>query len=291
MTTKMSWNLTNIFPHHTFNWQGIDGSCVLVHMPPDGTYNSSAAPRALVAAEKNFADKAVSEHAMLVFGIGDGGGGPGEEHLERLQRERNLDGLPAVIQEFTSVFFERLEVEESTYQTWRGELFLERHVGTFTTQARNKWFNRKMELALRDLEFLATFANVMAGMDYPRGELITIWREMLLYQFHDILPGSSIARVYDECLARYAVLMEQVTQLMNAAEQQIATHINSEGVSEPFLVFNTLSWSRREWIKYNEKWIEVGVPAMGLTVVDSSLNVTPISSLTASDSGLENEVH
>ncbi len=130
LTIKLSWNTVNTFPHHTFFWQGIDGTSILAHMPPEGTYNSSAAPRAIVAAEKTYADKAVSEHCALLFGIGDGGGGPGTEHLERLAREKNLDGLVPVVQEPMETFFQRLSQEAtSQYKTWIGELYLEKHQG------------------------------------------------------------------------------------------------------------------------------------------------------------------
>ena len=120
MTIKISWSLFNTFPHHTFIWEGIDGSQVLAHMPPEGTYNSSAAPRALVTSEKEFRDKYVSDRALLVFGIGDGGGGPGTDHLENLAREKNLAGLPAVMQEPAEAFFDRIKADSHKYKTWVG---------------------------------------------------------------------------------------------------------------------------------------------------------------------------
>lgn len=120
MTQKLSWSEYNRHPHHSFHWEGIDGSKVLTHMPPEDTYNSPAAPRSLAKAEKDYLDKNVSEHCLLLFGIGDGGGGPGEEHLERLAREKNLLGLPPVKQEPSWRFFERLEKESGRFETWRG---------------------------------------------------------------------------------------------------------------------------------------------------------------------------
>ena len=104
MTQKMSWNQINNFPHHSFHWQGIDGSSVLAHMLPEETYNSPALPRSVVKIENNYHDKGVSDHALMLFGIGDGGGGPGEEHLERLARIRNLAGLSPVRQEPAAAF-------------------------------------------------------------------------------------------------------------------------------------------------------------------------------------------
>ena len=216
MTIKISWSKFNTFPHHTFWWEGIDGSRVLAHMPPEGTYNSAAAPRSIAAIEREYRDKYVSEQALLLYGIGDGGGGPGESHLENLSRMKNLEGLPPVIQEPAEVFFNRLELNGDNYKTWSGELYLEYHQGTLTTQARNKRFNRKLEYALRELEWLGVWAaSVDKGYAYPTEALDAIWHEMLLFQFHDILPGSSITRVYTELLARYAVMMDQVAALID----------------------------------------------------------------------------
>ncbi|HEX7713148.1 MAG TPA: hypothetical protein VF531_03925 [Bacillota bacterium] len=126
-TTKLSWNLYNHFPHHTFIWQGIDGSRLLAHMPPEGTYNSSAAPRAVIAAEQNYIDKGVSNQILMLFGIGDGGGGPGEEHLEWLKRERNFDCMAPVVEQSALEFFRMLERDQFRYRLWDGELYLERH--------------------------------------------------------------------------------------------------------------------------------------------------------------------
>lgn len=138
MTIKLSWNNYNQFPHHTFVWEGLDGSRVLSHMPPEGTYNSSAAPRAVAKSEKAFLDKGLSDECLMLFGIGDGGGGPGEEHLERLRRERNINGIAPVKQEPSSNFFKRIEKDIDKYSVWSGELYLEKHQGTYTTHGKNK---------------------------------------------------------------------------------------------------------------------------------------------------------
>ncbi|HEX4202975.1 MAG TPA: glycoside hydrolase family 38 C-terminal domain-containing protein [Ktedonobacteraceae bacterium] len=287
LTIKISWNMFNVFPHHTFFWQGIDGSRVLAHMPPEGTYNSSAAPSALMGAEHNFADKVVSEYCAVLYGIGDGGGGPGTEHLERLAREQNLAGLPPVKQELMESFFERIAQDTSEYQTWTGELYLEKHQGTYTTQARNKRFNRKIELALRDLEFLAALAHRKGAYEYPSQELDAIWKEVLLYQFHDILPGSSITRVYDESLARYQQLAAQVQQLTREVQDALSDQAQSGSVS----VFNTLSWERTEWLRIQERWQQVTVPAMGsMTFNPSSADGQAVGDLSVAPSVLENDL-
>jgi alpha-mannosidase len=282
LTQKLSWSEFNTHPHHTFHWEGIDGSRVLVHMPPEGTYNSSAAPRAIARAEDGYLDKAVSDRCLVLFGIGDGGGGPGIEHLERLAREKDLQGLAPVTQEPAAAFFEKLAERSAHYAVWRGELYLEKHQGTLTTQARNKRYNRKMELALRDLEFAAAQALRVSGKSYPSQELDRIWKEILLYQFHDILPGSSITRVYTESLDRYAVLTEEVALLTAEADRAWLGESGSGAAA-----VNSLSWDRMEWLKTDGGWRHVAVPALGASPVGDA--VTEFPPVTASPESLENE--
>lgn len=325
MTIKLSWSRFNKHPHHTFWWEGLDGSRILAHMPPEGTYNSSAAPRAVVASEREFLDKGVSEECLLLFGIGDGGGGPGEEHLERLKREKDLNGLVPVTQGKAQEFFDRIEKNSFLYKTWHGELYLEYHQGTYTTQGRNKRFNRKLELALRELEF-ASVLGMIQGINhesseekYPVQLLDKVWKEMLLYQFHDILPGSSITRVYEESLERYKIMLDQVedeisnryttfgsdkADLQTVDNKSLQT-IDNKGLQtgsdlktpdgyKCLKVFNSLSWDRTEWMKQEDTWTKVSVPAMGYTVVPvNANNGTPNfdKELKCSDRILENDIY
>lgn len=284
MTQKMSWNQVNTFPHHSFYWQGIDGSSVLAHMLPEETYNSPALPRSVVKIENNYHDKGVSEHAMMLFGIGDGGGGPGEEHLERLARIRNLAGISPVRQEPASRFFEQWVEDANRFSTWVGELYLERHAGTLTTEARNKWYNRRLEQALRELEWTAIFA----GIEYPAERLEIIWRKVLLYQFHDILPGSSIKRVYDESLADYEAMLKELEEQTIRAEEHMARAVDSSTMKSPVVIFNSLSWERQEWIQAGGQWKKVTIPALGYQLVDASTPDT-FTSPTADDRLLEND--
>ncbi len=290
-TQKLSWSLINDFPHHSFYWQGLDGSTVMTHMLPEETYNSPAAPRSVRRIETNYRDKGVSHHALMVFGIGDGGGGPGAEHLERLERIKNLAGLSPVKQESAAAFFETWRQEAERFPTWVGELYLERHEGTLTTEARNKWYNRKLELGLRDLELSAVAAGLFAGADYPTSRLQAIWREVLLYQFHDILPGSSIKRVYDESLARYEALYEEVQALTAALDAQLVRNVDTSGIEAPVALHNSLSWPRQEWVAADGQWIRADVPAMGYAVVDAATgDAVSTDELSASQQGLENDL-
>jgi alpha-mannosidase len=288
-TQKLSWSLINTFPHHSFHWQGIDGSQILVHMLPEETYNSPAAPRSIARIEENYAQKAVSGHALMIYGIGDGGGGPGEEHLERLIRLKDFSGLSPVRQRWTAEFFEQWQAEAQNFPTWVGELYLERHQGTLTTSGRSKWHNRKMEQSLRELEWLASVASTVSHIDYPSGDIERIWKETLLYQFHDILPGSSIKRVYDESLARYSILSSEVSQLTQQMENEIFSQVDAQGLDNPIAIVNPLSWNRTAWVKHDQKWLSVQVPSMGYCVVDvEEIHEIP-GSLTATKNNLEND--
>lgn len=289
-TQKLSWSLINTFPYHSFHWQGIDGTTVLTHMLPEETYNSPAAPRSVRKIERNYREKGLSHHALMVFGIGDGGGGPGAEHLERLQRMVNLAGLSPVRQEPVASFFEKLVQEADRFPTWVGELYLERHQGTFTTEAKNKWYNRKIELALRELEWYGVLANLSGAVPYPASRLLEIWREVLLYQFHDILPGSSIKRVYDESLARYAVLLQEVERNTVERQMALARGIDTEGMQRPVVVYNSLSWPRAEWLQVEDAWAFVEAPGMGYTVLDLAEQEPEPAPVVAMSNHLENDV-
>lgn len=247
MTIKLSWNEHNVFPYNTFLWKGIDDSEVLVHMPPENTYNSGAMPGSIKKAEENFKEKDVSSEALLLFGIGDGGGGPSTDHLEYLKREKNFVALPPVTQQPAIEFFDRIAEDRTQYPKWHGELYLEKHQGTYTTQAHNKKNNRKIEFALRDCEYLCTLARMKTGFVYPQQELEEIWKEVLLYQFHDILPGSSIMRVYNETEERYRVLFDRVREITAEACASLAVFMAAS--ADETIVFNTLPWARTDFVK------------------------------------------
>jgi alpha-mannosidase len=204
LTQKISWNEVNRFPHHTFEWEGIDGTRIFTHFPPVDTYNSVLSGEELARAERNFADKGRANTSLVPFGFGDGGGGPTREMVAAAARTADLEGSPTVRVAPPAAFFEAARAEFSPAPVWAGELYLEFHRGTYTSQARTKQGNRRSEALLHEAELWAATAAVRAGAAYPAEELRQAWRTVLLQQFHDILPGSSIGWVHDQAVENYA---------------------------------------------------------------------------------------
>lgn len=277
LTIKLSWNKYTKFPHHSFVWKGPDGASeVLVHMPPEGTYNSAASPLSVKKAETLYIEKGISENAMMLFGIGDGGGGPGSSHLENLKRMKNAEGLCPVKQTSAKEFFRKLNAERKKLPVYKGEMYLQKHQGTYTTQAHNKQNNRDMETLLTTAELLSVIA-AQKGFEYPEALLETLWKETLLYQFHDILPGSSISRVYEENAVRYDEMKKQAKHIISSALDAIGKDRDA--------YFNPTSFHRSELISrggshYRVECLPFG---KGLPVAVEKGKVK------ASDTTLENE--
>ena len=164
---------------------------MLTHFPPADTYGSDVSGAEVAHAARNFSEKGAATRSLLPFGWGDGGGGPTREMLARAARLRDLDGSPRVAVERPDTFFEQAEAEYPDPPVWVGELYLEMHRGTYTSQARTKQGNRRSEHLLREAELWAATAAVRVGFDYPLEQLDRVWKAVLLNQFHDILPGSS----------------------------------------------------------------------------------------------------
>ncbi len=279
-TIKMSWNLINDFPYTNFRWRGIDGSEVLVHMPPEGNYLSEGTAKSVQKIKRRLFKNGQFGEALLPFGIGDGGGGPSPSHLEYLRREENLPGLCPIKQGKMADFLERMRKNAENLPVWDDELYLERHLGVYTSAARNKKYNRLMEYTLRDAEALSAIALREVGYEYPQEEFEQIWKEVLLYQFHDILPGSSIQRVYDESLERYAVLFDKTAKLRQKAADALASKIAvPESYEKPVVLFNTLSFEREYSINTEKGIITAVIPPMGYKVVDLACKELSVSSM------------
>ncbi|TFV98926.1 alpha-mannosidase [Leifsonia flava] len=246
-TIKLAWNKVNDFPHRTFHWQGIDGSSVLVHMPPEGDYNSRGAADNLLTGLAKYPERALNT-ALLVYGSGDGGGGPNEIHHEVTRREQSLRGLPKVEYSSAGDFFRALEKRDVAH-THVGELYLETHQGTYTTQAQIKRHNRLVERKLHEVEALA----VLVGDD-SRPVLEEHWREVLLNQFHDIIPGSSIARVNREAIATY----ERIERELDAYADVLVAQLPRR--DDEATALNLTSLPRDEHVKVDGSWHRAVVP-------------------------------
>ncbi|MEP0765677.1 MAG: alpha-mannosidase [Fimbriimonadia bacterium] len=218
LTQKICWNDTNVFPHHTFRWKGIDGTEVLSHFMPANDYCCNMTPKQLLFSVHNFKEHGRSDRSLYVYGYGDGGGGPTVDMIEAGLRMRDVEGLPRVEMEFARDFLRKTFEEARDLATWWGELYFELHRGTYTTQATNKKHNRKCELLLRDAEMLASlFCGASA---YPRDALEEAWKLVLLNQFHDILPGSSIEEVYRDSDRDYTRVYDLLRPVVDGVVQE-----------------------------------------------------------------------
>ena len=244
LTQKLSWNDTNRFPHHTFWWEGIDGTRIFTHFPPAETYNGIMRANELLRAVHGYAEHGRGNRSFYPFGHGDGGGGPTAEMLELARRQADLEGLPRVDLEAPEAFFTKAHDEYPDAAVWRGELYFEMHRGTYTSQAKTKWGNRRGEMLLREAELWSTVASRGADdFDHPSAELDRWWKVLLLHQFHDIIPGSSIAWVHQDTEADHALLHTAVEALIEQALQVIGQPTGSE----PSIVLaNAAGHARRE---------------------------------------------
>ncbi len=252
MTTKLSWNTRNCLPHDTFLWQGLDGSTVNTHfittqsptwrpIPHVTTYNGVLEPAQVMATWDRYQDKGISSDVLTSFGHGDGGGGVMPEMIEMGRRmAQGIPGCPRVRFARSADFFRKLSGSLSGKDAprWVGELYLEFHRGTYTSIALVKQGNRRCEQALYDLEWLSAQAAAMGALPYPRALLEGLWEQVLTRQFHDVLPGSSIAEVYRECRAVYARVLSECGEAQAAALRAL------QGESAGVAATNTLSFPR-----------------------------------------------
>jgi len=239
LTQKLSWNRFTRPEHHTFLWEGPDGSRVLTHFPPLDTYSAQATPAELRANEERHRDAVHTGESLLLFGWGDGGGGPTPAMLERLRRARDLRGLPRTTQRAPAEFFDRLEASLRDPPVVHGELYLQFHRGTYTTHAALKAGNRRAEELLHDVELLGAAAHALGRAAYPQERLARLWEVLLLTQFHDVLPGSSIRAVFEDAARDLEGLLAEG----GALREGLLAALADEGPATPV---NTLGAPRRE---------------------------------------------
>jgi alpha-mannosidase len=259
ISQKLSWNETNRFPHHTFWWEGIDGTRVRAHFPPADTYNGVMSMRELFRSAREV-------RSIYPFGHGDGGGGPTREMLEAARRVSDLDRVPTVALEPPAAFFAAVEADPAPLPVWVGDLYLEKHRGTFTSQAGIKRGNRKGEAALQAAELWVAAAGTAAD---SAAELDAAWRLLLTNQFHDILPGSSIRWVAEEAEAQLAEVGRRAGAVAGDALDRLAASVDTTGLRQPAVVFNPTPFRRREVVELGGRPVRVDVPALGWTAVEA----------------------
>ncbi|MFE4748920.1 alpha-mannosidase [Streptomyces mirabilis] len=271
LTQKLSWNQTNKLPHHSFWWEGLDGTRIFTHFPPVDTYNVEFSGKEMAHAVRNYQDKGRGTTSLAPFGHGDGGGGPTREMMERARRLANLEGSAKVRVEHPDAFFATAREEIPADQVWSGELYLELHRATYTSQARTKQGNRRSEHRMREAELWATTAAVNApGYSYPYEKLDRLWKTVLLHQFHDILPGSSIAWVHREAEAEYARVAREVEAITAEAVAALGT-----GETR---VFNTSPVDRAEVVRTSVGIpMYAEVPAGGSALLDAAEPPRPVT--------------
>ena len=246
LTTKLTWNETNTFPYDTFWWEGIDGSRVFTHFndihcapDPETLINKlhGTGPRDFRVVQNCVRHKDLNSQRLISYGMGDGGGGPDAQMIEMARRCRDLEGCPRAEHTTVSAFMQGLEQQAADAPRYVGELYLEAHRGTLTQLHEIKRRNRRAEFALREADFLTVLAGRCA--DEPLGAL---WQTLLVNQFHDILPGTSIAEVHDRAIAELGSVIDGAGAVAQAAA---ATMIHGTR-PDVLTVFNSLSWPRRE---------------------------------------------
>ncbi len=255
VTSKISWNDTNQMPNDTFQWYGIDGTCIHTYfltaqnkikgqLPArQTTYVGKTKPAMLAGSYDRYLNKNLTNESIVTFGFGDGGGGPTAEDLEYLRRsEKGIPGIPRSEIKFAGEFLHSLEEkirDNPRLPAWHGELYLEFHRGTYTSISKNKRNNRKCEFLYMDAENLSVMTQKLFGADFPKARLKEGWEEILNNQFHDVIPGSSIGEVYAQCDIDYARIREIGEDTRNAAETKIAENLRAGA----YAVFNPHSFT------------------------------------------------
>jgi len=272
-TQKISWNQVNKFPHHTFLWEGIDGSRIFSHFPSMDTYNSRLSGAELAKASRQFRESRLATGSIAPVGWGDGGGGTTREMVGAARRLADLEGSARVQWEHPDDFFDRAKAELPDAPVWVGELYLELHRATLTSQHGTKQGNRRSEQLLIEAELWCATAAIRTGFAYPYEELDALWQQVLLQQFHDILPGTSIAWVHREAVAQYARVAERLEEIIASALAALT------GAGDELIVANPAAFAQS------------GAPAQGAVEASHGAHAAPVS-LTEGDGGyvLANEL-
>ncbi len=297
VTSKISWNDTNMLPNDTFTWKGIDGSEIFTHfmtaqeMHGNGeianftTYLPQGNASYVMGAWRRNHNKDADCDALLTFGFGDGGGGPTSKDIEMLKRmEYGIPGCPTTEFSDSTEFLNEIKKQsEGQLEKWVGELYFEYHRGTYTSQSEMKKNNRKCEFALQNTELFSVIAGSLSNIDYPQEKLEKMWKTVLTNQFHDILPGSAIKEVYETANAEEKQVGEECGKLLEKAFKSVADNIAKAGT----VVFNPTSFTCGGTVKTGGKTRYFdNIPAKGYAVTDF---VPFDGSVTVADGSIENK--
>ena len=281
MTTKISWNQFNRFPYDTFLWRGIDGTEVLTHYittknrPEDRayTYNGFTDAEVVQSVWDSYQQKDINDLLLSAYGWGDGGGGVTKEMLENVRAVQQLNFMPEYRLGKAGDFFEELDAavsDDPKLPIWHGELYFELHRGTYTSQGRQKRANRKSEFLLANAELYGSLAHALVpGFSYPQAKLNEAWELVLVNQFHDIIPGSSIGPVYVDSQKQYAEVKDIGDSVLEEATQALVSQM--EVAAGELVVFNPLSWERSDLVL--APWQD---DLDGAVVIDDDGNRSPI---------------
>ena len=296
VTSKISWNEYNHMPYDTFLWQGIDGTEIFTQFinaaemdsPKDSffsTYNGQLRPSPLQRGWERYQQKRCNQETLVTFGFGDGGGGPTREMLE--MNRRLCRGVPGCVQTVIRPVKEILDrICENTkgkLPKWVGELYLEYHRGTYTSMARNKRWNRKNEFMLETAERVSVLGEQLLGRPYPAKELHDGWEILLLNQFHDIIPGSSVKEVYEESKKQYETLERRRDQWITPVLDELGRQVQSKGI----LCYNPTSFERSECVEHNGQTVYLEhIPPLGYCVVQPTVLE---QTMQIDERGMENE--
>ena len=284
VTSKIGWNDTNTMPYDTFKWCGLDGTGIDTHFLTAQDEKKGRVPERFSSycpdtnlsvvdgAWNRYQQKSLSNEAIVTFGFGDGGGGPTDDMLEKLRRaDKGVPGLAQAKIDTASSFFKNLKKninkKPELLPSWRGELYLEFHRGTYTGIAKNKRNNRQCEFLILDTEALCVMMDKMRVAKFPKKELHKAWETLLTNQFHDIIPGSSIPEVYEQCDREYAELKEFFAKYRNQAFKHVADNVSQAG----YVVFNPHSFKNSSVVSIDGKSVFIkNVPPKGYTVIEST---------------------
>ena len=285
VTSKIGWNEMNKMPYDTFIWHGIDNTPVFTHFmtaqdkvkgvepATNGTYNGKLNASQLRGAYDRYQQKDLYDNVLMTFGFGDGGGGPYAKDLEYFRRlEHGIPGTSTPIMAFSGEFFDDIKSKTENNPKiphWNGELYLEFHRGTYTSQARNKRYNRKSEFMFQRAETLSLISEHLNGYKYRKEDMMNAWEIILLNQFHDIIPGSSINEVYIDSVAQYEEIGAIGNEIINDTTTEIANNVEA---TDGYVVFNPHSFVNSGAVEVDGKWIYAeNIPAKGYKVINPTV--------------------